>query len=98
MTDTGPVPGAALRELLAADIPGRLTAARSAQVPGDPFADLEQMTGLASVKHQVRLLAAEARAEQLRRDAGLPGGRGWGGVVFVGGAGGGGGGVGWVVG
>lgn len=72
MTSTGPVPGAALRELLAADIPGRLTAARSAQVPGDPFAELEQMTGLASVKHQVRLLAAEARAGQLRRDAGLP--------------------------
>jgi SpoVK/Ycf46/Vps4 family AAA+-type ATPase len=32
------------------------------------------MTGLASVKHQVRLLAAEARAGQLRRDAGLPAG------------------------
>src|ERR1022692_39070 len=72
MTDTGPVPGAALRELLAADIPGRLTAVRSALVSGDPFAELDQMTGLASVKHQVRLLAAEARAEQLRRDADLP--------------------------
>lgn len=72
MTGTGPVPGAALRELLPADIPGRLTAATPAQVSGDPFAELAQMTGLASVKHQVRLLAAEARAEQLRRDSGLP--------------------------
>ena len=72
MTGTGPVRGAALRKLLPADVPGRLAAARSAQVPGDPFAELEQMTGLASVKHQVRLLAAEASAEQLRRDAGLP--------------------------
>jgi Holliday junction resolvasome RuvABC ATP-dependent DNA helicase subunit len=71
MTGTGPVPGTALRELLAADIPGRLMAARAAQ-PGDPFAELEQMTGLTSVKYQVRLLAAEARAGQLRRDAGLP--------------------------
>jgi SpoVK/Ycf46/Vps4 family AAA+-type ATPase len=72
MASNRPVPGATLCELLPADIPGRLTAARAAQVPGDPFAELEQMTGLASVKHQVRLLAAEARAEQLRRDAGLP--------------------------
>jgi Holliday junction resolvasome RuvABC ATP-dependent DNA helicase subunit len=72
MTGTGPVPAAALRELLADDIPAGLTNASSGQVPGDPFAELDQMTGLASVKHQVRLLAAEASAEQLRRDAGLP--------------------------
>ena len=72
MTGTVPVPVAALRELLAGDIPAALTPARSGQVPRDPFAELDQMTGLVSVKHQVRLLAAEARAEQLRRDAGLP--------------------------
>ncbi len=72
MTGTAPVPVAALRELLAADIQAGLMSARPGQVPPDPFAELEQMTGLASVKHQVRLLAAEARAEQLRRDAGLP--------------------------
>ena len=72
MTGTAPVPVAALRELLAADIPAALTPARPGQVVRDPFAELAQMTGLASVKHQVRLLAAEARAEQLRRDAGLP--------------------------
>jgi len=72
MTGTTRVPVAALRELLAADIPAGLTPARSPQAVGDPFAELEQMTGLAPVKHQVRLLAAEARAEQLRRNAGLP--------------------------
>ena len=72
MTGTTAVPGAALRELLADDIPAGPTPARPWQAAGDPFAELEQMTGLASVKHQVRLLAAEARAEQLRRDAGLP--------------------------
>lgn len=72
MTGAASVPAAALRELLADDIPAGLTPARSRQVAGDPFAELEQMTGLASVKHQVRLMAAEARAEQLRRDAGLP--------------------------
>jgi SpoVK/Ycf46/Vps4 family AAA+-type ATPase len=72
MTGTGPAPAAALRELLPADIPSQLMPASSRQVPGHPFAELEQMTGLTSVKHQIRLLAAEARAEQLRRDAGLP--------------------------
>ncbi len=72
MTGSAPVPAAALRGLLAADIPAALTPARPGPVPGDPFAELAQMIGLASVKHQVRLLAAEARAEQLRRDAGLP--------------------------
>ena len=72
MTGTGPVPGAALRELLPDDIPAGLATARPPQAAGDPFAELDQMTGLAAVKHQVRLLAAEASAEQLRRDAGLP--------------------------
>jgi replication-associated recombination protein RarA len=67
-----PVPAAALRELRAEDIPADLTPGSTRRVSGDPFAELEQMTGLESVKHQVRLLAAEARAEQLRRDAGLP--------------------------
>jgi SpoVK/Ycf46/Vps4 family AAA+-type ATPase len=67
-----PVPAAALRELRAEDIPADLTPGSTRQVSGDPFAELAQMTGLESVKHQVRLLAAEARAEQLRRDAGLP--------------------------
>jgi hypothetical protein len=39
---------------------------------GDPLAELDLMTGLDAVKQQVRLLVAEARAEQVRRDAGMP--------------------------
>jgi len=66
---TGP---GGMSELTAGDIPGELTAAGTGGEPGDPFAELDRMTGLAEVKAQVRLLAAEARADQLRRDAGMP--------------------------
>jgi Holliday junction resolvasome RuvABC ATP-dependent DNA helicase subunit len=58
--------------LTAGDIPGELSIAANAGEPGDPFADLDQMTGLTEVKEQVKLLAAEAKADQLRRDAGMP--------------------------
>ena len=61
-----------MSELTADDVPGELTAAGPGGEPGDPFAELDSMTGLAEVKAQVRLLAAEARADQLRRDAGMP--------------------------
>ena len=50
MTGAATVPGAALRELLADDIPAGLTPASSGQLPADPFGELEQMTGLASVE------------------------------------------------
>jgi AAA+ superfamily predicted ATPase len=46
--------------------------AQAGKTGGDPLAELDQMTGLDAVKQQVRLLVAEARAEQLRRDAGMP--------------------------
>ncbi|HEX2296106.1 MAG TPA: AAA family ATPase [Actinomycetota bacterium] len=42
-----------------------------AQVEGDPFADLDDLVGLEDVKEEVRLLAAEAKAERLRREAGV---------------------------
>ena len=61
-----------LTVLTADDIPG--TAAIipvPAREPADPLAELAAMTGLTEVKEQVQRLAAEARAEQLRRDAGL---------------------------
>jgi Holliday junction resolvasome RuvABC ATP-dependent DNA helicase subunit len=59
--------------LIAADIPDQATQnSRSPDGGGDPVRELEQMTGLAGVKAQVRLLAAEAQAETLRRDAGMP--------------------------
>jgi SpoVK/Ycf46/Vps4 family AAA+-type ATPase len=67
------------------DIPSRLApAGASAQLPSDPVAELQQMTGLASVKRQVRLLVAEAKAERLRRDAGLPAARPSRHMVFTG--------------
>lgn len=42
------------------------------QMPGgDPMAELDALVGLVEVKEEVRLLAAEARAERARREAGL---------------------------
>jgi Holliday junction resolvasome RuvABC ATP-dependent DNA helicase subunit len=69
---TDPDP-AALTLLTGGDIPDAAAppADRTAP-PGDPLAELDHMTGLSAVKQQVRLLVAEAKAEQLRRDAGMP--------------------------
>ncbi|ACQ81826.1 AAA ATPase central domain protein [Beutenbergia cavernae DSM 12333] len=41
-------------------------------VIGDPQADLAELIGLDPIKEQVRRLAAEARADVLRREAGMP--------------------------
>lgn len=42
------------------------------QMPGgDPMAELDSLVGLVEVKEEVRLLAAEARAERARREAGM---------------------------
>jgi len=68
-------PGAdqdALGVVTAEDIPSLSGSASDARQPGDPIAELDAMTGLRAVKEQVRLMAAEAQAEQLRRDAGMP--------------------------
>jgi SpoVK/Ycf46/Vps4 family AAA+-type ATPase len=54
------------------DVPDVGSLGGATGLPGDPLAELDQMTGLAAVKQQVRLLVAEATAEQLRRDAGMP--------------------------
>ncbi len=54
------------------DIPDAADLAGASGTHGDPLAELDTMTGLTSVKQQVRLLVAEAKAEQLRRDAGMP--------------------------
>ncbi|MBC6461220.1 AAA family ATPase [Actinomadura sp. HBU206391] len=61
-----------LDEILVADIPGTLTAAGHIELPGDPLGEIDRLIGLDAVKREVRLLVAEARAEQLRRDAGIP--------------------------
>lgn len=71
MTDVGSVAGAeVLRSIEARDVPDAL-AADSTDAAADPLAELEQMAGLDGIKREVRLLAAEARATQLRADAGM---------------------------
>ncbi|GAA3817124.1 AAA family ATPase [Nocardioides panacisoli] len=39
---------------------------------GDPLAELDRLVGLTAVKEQVNRLVAEVRAEQLRREIGMP--------------------------
>ncbi|GAA1581327.1 hypothetical protein GCM10009678_75110 [Actinomadura kijaniata] len=51
-----------------ADIPATFDVAGA---PGDPMADLSALTGLHTVKQEIELVVAAARAEKLRRDAGL---------------------------
>ena len=70
-TDAPPVPGTGerLREHDAAD------AADAAPQPveiGDPMAELAELIGLDAVKEQVQRLVAEVKAEQLRREIGMP--------------------------
>jgi SpoVK/Ycf46/Vps4 family AAA+-type ATPase len=61
-----------LTMLAAADVPATATSPATADTTTDPIAELDKMTGLTAVKKQVELLYAEAKAEQLRRDAGMP--------------------------
>jgi SpoVK/Ycf46/Vps4 family AAA+-type ATPase len=59
-------------EILPADVPQTLTPAARVELPSDPLAEIDRLVGLAAVKQEVRLLVAEAKAERLRRDAGIP--------------------------
>jgi SpoVK/Ycf46/Vps4 family AAA+-type ATPase len=61
-----------LDEIFAEDIPRTLVASGHIDLPGDPLTEIERLIGLDAVKHEVRLLVAEVKAEQLRRDAGIP--------------------------
>lgn len=56
-------------EIIVEDLPTDLTGVQAAA--GDPMVELDALIGLEEVKEEVRLLAAEARAEQARRDAGM---------------------------
>jgi len=51
------------------DLPEDITGVEKG--PGDPMAELDALIGLDEVKHEVRLLAAEALAERARREAGI---------------------------
>ncbi|WP_051712458.1 AAA family ATPase [Spirillospora albida] len=59
-----------LATLLPADIPDSLTGTTRVTPAEDPMAALDALIGLTSVKEEVRRLAAEARAAELRRAAG----------------------------
>jgi SpoVK/Ycf46/Vps4 family AAA+-type ATPase len=64
--------GESLDELLVEDMPDALTAGGAVELPDDPIAEIERLIGLDAVKREVRLLVAEVKAEQMRRDAGIP--------------------------
>ncbi|RFS84542.1 AAA family ATPase [Actinomadura spongiicola] len=59
--------------------PGQELVVRHSDIPAsfdspgaDPMAELEALTGLGAVKHEIELIVAGAKAAKLRRDAGLP--------------------------
>lgn len=56
-------------KLTVEDLPEELPGVQVAG--GDPMAELDALVGLHEVKDEVRLLAAEAKAERARRDAGM---------------------------
>ncbi|WP_051712278.1 AAA family ATPase [Spirillospora albida] len=60
-----------LDEILLIDVPDTLAPGRD-EVPGDPLAEIDRLIGLDPIKREVAALVAEARAEQMRRDAGVP--------------------------
>jgi SpoVK/Ycf46/Vps4 family AAA+-type ATPase len=61
-----------LHQLVTEDVPENVTGSVLAELPDDPLAVIEGLIGLESVKREVRLLVAEAKADHLRREAGLP--------------------------
>jgi SpoVK/Ycf46/Vps4 family AAA+-type ATPase len=60
-----------LLELRAEDVPSSASYRVAADLPADPLGELSDLVGLTEVKHEVRLLAAEAEIEQSRRSAGV---------------------------
>jgi SpoVK/Ycf46/Vps4 family AAA+-type ATPase len=64
--------GESLHELLVEDVPDALVASTPVELPSDPLAEIDSLIGLETIKHEVRLLVAEAEAEKMRRDAGMP--------------------------
>ncbi|HMG42597.1 MAG TPA: AAA family ATPase [Acidimicrobiales bacterium] len=61
-----------LHELLVGDVPEELTASSAVELSSDPLTEIDHLVGLDTVKREIHLLVAEAKAERLRRDAGLP--------------------------
>jgi SpoVK/Ycf46/Vps4 family AAA+-type ATPase len=61
-----------LAEIRPQDVPEDLNAVTRTQLSTDPLAELEGLIGLDGVKREMRLLVSEAKADRMRRDAGLP--------------------------
>jgi len=62
-----------LTEILLEDLPDSLGAPwAGSPAEGDPLTEIDRLIGLDTVKHEVGLLVAEAKAERIRRDAGIP--------------------------
>ncbi|CAM3327886.1 AAA family ATPase [Kibdelosporangium persicum] len=61
-----------LHEILAEDVPDTLATTSWVELPNDPLSEIDKLIGLDSVKHEVRLLVAEAKADRMRREAGIP--------------------------
>lgn len=61
-----------LHEILVQDIPQTLASIAQAELATDPMAEIDKLVGLQVVKREVHLLVAEAKADRLRRDAGMP--------------------------
>jgi SpoVK/Ycf46/Vps4 family AAA+-type ATPase len=61
-----------LHEILVEDVPDTLVTTSWVDVQSDPVSEIESLIGLDAVKHEVRLLVAEAKADRMRREAGIP--------------------------
>ncbi|TDQ01507.1 AAA family ATPase [Labedaea rhizosphaerae] len=60
-----------LAEIRPEDVPATVSDA-AGELPADPLAQIDELIGLDAVKAEVRLMVAEAKADRLRRDAGMP--------------------------
>jgi SpoVK/Ycf46/Vps4 family AAA+-type ATPase len=61
-----------LHEILVEDVPDTLATTSWVELPNDPLAEIDSLIGLESVKNEVHLLVAEAKADRMRREAGIP--------------------------
>ncbi|TDD71166.1 AAA family ATPase, partial [Actinomadura rubrisoli] len=75
MTDSDLDEDESLDQLVPDDVPDGLVPADRVEPLDDPLEEIDRLIGLDTVKQEVGLLVAEARAERLRRDAGIPAGR-----------------------
>jgi SpoVK/Ycf46/Vps4 family AAA+-type ATPase len=61
-----------IEEIYLEDVPATLVPAGGQELPDDPISEIDRLVALDAIKREVKLLVSEVRAEQLRREAGLP--------------------------